>query len=194
MSQPEIDPVKISKSKSEIDSVKISKSQSKIGVVEDDPKCTAKSANLLLANMIRAFHTVVVIFVLLAPFSNIPAFLVLHITFSISLLVHWYANNNECSLSYIESKLRGLDRTESFTHQFVAPMYDMSKTEWSRLCYIITIVLMCISIYYLYNSKKVSDAMECWRKTASNPDYKILPFYKKIGITLNCFKPVLVWC
>lgn len=165
----------------------------KIGLV-DDGTCDSKNTNLFLANMVRVFHTIVVIFILLAPFSNNPSFLILHITFSISLLAHWYANNNECSLTYIESKLRGLDRTKSFTHQFIAPLYDMSKTEWSRICYIVTIVLMCISIYYLYNSEKVARTFQCWKDISSTEDYKSLSFSQRMLARFHCFKDLFVWC
>jgi hypothetical protein len=157
--------------------------------------CDENQANLTLANYIRAFHTIVVIFILLAPFSNIPAFLILHITFSISLLLHWYTNNNECSLTYLEAKLRGLDRTQAFTHKFIAPMYEMSSTEWSKICYIVTITLMCVSIYYLYNSDKVSKAMECFNnRRETYPEYDSLPFYQRVIFSFNCFKPLLIWC
>jgi len=108
--------------------------------------------NIILANMINLFHIIVILFVLFIPFSNIPMLLLLHIVFSMSLLVHWYNNNNQCSLTLLESKLRGLDVTESFTYKFIAPLYDVSKTDWSKICYSFTIVLMIVSIYRLYNS------------------------------------------
>jgi hypothetical protein len=152
-----------------------------------------KNVNIFLANLISIFHTIVVLFVLIAPFTNIPSLLILHITFSISLLVHWWFNNDECSLTYIESKLRGLDRTEGFTYKFIAPMYNISKTEWSRLCYIVTIILLCVSIYYLYKSERVSRAFECYKKITSDQEYLIKPFYEKIPIIFECFKDLLIW-
>lgn len=159
-----------------------------------EEKCDEHSTNIFLANIIYAFHVAVIIFILLAPFSNIPAFLILHVTFSFSLLLHWYNNNNECSLTYMEAKLRGLDRTESFTHKFIAPLYDISRTEWSRICYIVTIVLMFVSIHYLYNSDKVSQAWKCFTDRNSDPEYKNLPLYRRIIFSFNCFKPLLIWC
>mgnify|MGYP000604092704 CR=1 FL=1 len=45
----------------------------------------------------------VIIFILLAPFSNIPAFLILHVTFSFSLLLHWY-NYQEIILKLLLQK------------------------------------------------------------------------------------------
>jgi hypothetical protein len=158
-----------------------------------DEKCDKRGVNIFLANLVFVFHTIVILFVLTAPFSNIPALLILHITFSISLILHWWFNSNECSLTYIEAKLRGLDKTQSFTHQFVAPMYEISTTEWSKICYIITIVLLCVSMYYLYNSERVSKAMSLYRSLSNNPDYLTKSFYEKSFITFNCFKDLLFW-
>lgn len=181
-----------------INSIKLQKPKSmspkpKVDDLQEE-KCDEQSANIFLANMIYLFHIIVIVFVLLAPFSNIPAILILHVTFSFSLLIHWYNNNNECSLTYMEAKLRGLDRTESFSHKFISPLYDISKTEWSRYCYIITIVLMCVSIYYLYHSDKVSKAWKCFNDRSKNLEYKNMPLYKKIIFGFNCFKPLLIWC
>ena len=158
-----------------------------------DEKCDKRGVNIFLANLVFVFHTIVVLFVLTAPFSNIPALLILHITFSISLILHWWFNSNECSLTYIEAKLRGLDKTQSFTHQFVAPMYEISTTEWSKICYIITIVLLCVSMYYLYNSERVSRAFGLYKSLSNDPDYLTKSFYEKSFITFNCFKDLLIW-
>lgn len=167
-----------------IDNPKVENFQSKFGL--------SKSTSIMLANLIWIFHTLVILFILIGPFLNSPALWVLHITFSISLLVHWYGNNNMCSLSMFEAKLRGLDYTNSFSHQFIAPIYDISNTQWSTLCYIITITLMTISIYYLYNSKAFSNALTCFRqqmkKYKDNPE----PFPYRLLAYVKCFLPLLI--
>lgn len=148
--------------------------------------------NLLFANLIRIFHMIIILFVFLAPFSNIPALLILHITFSFSLLVHWYYNNNACSLTLLEANLRGIDVNKSFTHQFIAPMYDISQTQWSRICYIITIILMSISIYYLYHSEKVAKVLKCFEKRHENPEWNDFSIFQKSYFFFNCFKELLI--
>ena len=112
--------------------------------------------NAFLADVIWWFHLVVVLFVLLAPLSNTPYILLLHFVFCISLLVHWGANSNSCSLSIIESQLRGVPYTKSFSHQFIAPVYDISKTSWSKFVHVITLIVMSVSFYKLYHSKSYS--------------------------------------
>jgi len=148
--------------------------------------------NIILANMINLFHIIVILFVLFIPFSNVPMLLLLHVVFSLSLLVHWYNNNNQCSLTLIESKLRGLDVTESFTYKFIAPLYDVSKTEWSKICYSFTIVLMIFSIYRLYNSKRLQDALQCFSEIRKQQEWVSGTFYDKLRISNKCFGQLFI--
>lgn len=120
--------------------------------------------NAFLADVIWLFHVVVVLFVLLAPLSNTPYILLLHFVFGLCLIVHWAANSNACSLTVMECQLRGVPVTQSFSHKFIAPVYDISQTSWSTLVYSVTIFTMIVSLYKLYNSnsfdafkKQVSD-------------------------------------
>jgi|UniRef100_A0A6C0DUN5 hypothetical protein len=175
---------KSQKSHSDIDNPEVETFQNKFGL--------SKSTSIMLANLIWVFHTLVILFILIGPFLNSPALWVLHITFSISLLVHWYGNNNMCSLSMFEAKLRGLDYTDSFSHQFIAPIYDISNTQWSTLCYIITITLMTISIYYLYNSEAFGNALSCFREQMKKYKDNPQPFPYRLLAYVKCFLPLLI--
>lgn len=158
---------------------------------ESDKTSTNKyEKNLFLANFIHVLHILIILFVLTAPFVNIPSLLILHIVFSISLITHWYYNNNQCSLSIIEANLRGLDRTDSFSHKIIAPIYDISKTEWITFCYIITIVLMCVSIYQLYNNVKFKECWQCFYEIGD--EFYEMTFYKRMVYTATCFKPLFI--
>ena len=143
--------------------------------------------NIYLANFIYVLHILVILFVIFAPFSNIPSILIIHIAFSFSLLVHWIANNNACSLTYLESQLRGIDVKDSFTYQFISPVYDISKTDWSRICYTITIIVLIISIYKLSNSKAFSKSLKCYNDLSNDPKYNTLPFYQRFKMSILCF-------
>lgn len=146
--------------------------------------------NLLLANLIATFHLIIILFILFAPFCNIPAIIFLHFVFGLSLLVHWINNQNICSLSLIESKLRGINYTQSYTHKFIAPVYDISESDWSTFCYVITIVLMFVSIYALYTSQRIKN-MKIYYKNAKNELLKQnggseLTWNESIPIYRNC--------
>lgn len=152
-----------------------------------NPECKPTSMNLLLADSIFIFHIIIILFVLFAPFTNIPAILILHITFAICLIVHWYTNSNVCSLSIFEAQLRGLDRQDTFTHKFVAPMYEISATEWSNIVWIITIIVLCISLYKLYNSEKFKMAWKCYSKSPSRNTLR-----ENLNQLMECFKPLFI--
>lgn len=135
----------------------------------------------------------IILFILFVPFTKIPAYLILHIVFSISLLVHWYNNNNACSLSMFESKLRGIPYTNSFSHQFIAPIYDISSTEWSDICYKVTILLMGVSIYYLITSPKWSIFNKCIKETKKYiKQNKNLTWNEKMNLYINCIEPLFI--
>jgi hypothetical protein len=142
--------------------------------------------NLLLANLISIFHIIIVLFMLIAPFSKIPAFLILHIVFSICLFVHWSTNSNICSLTLFEGQFRGIKDIDTLSYQFISPIYDISKTDASNLAWIITFIMLCISVYYLYNNVQFKESMQLYNKI--NKD---LPFTEKIKQIIKCFIPLL---
>lgn len=143
--------------------------------------------NELLANVIFVFHCVIILFVLFAPFTYNPALLILHITFCISLLIHWVNNSNACSLTLIESQLRGLDHTDTFSHKFISPIYDISATNWNTICYIITIFVLLLSIYFLIKSDKFKQAYNCYCELKFD---KGTTLYTKFTAYLNCVRPL----
>lgn len=106
--------------------------------------------NILLANLIRLFHIVIILFIFIVPFTNKSGLLVLHIVFSLTILFHWICNSDVCCLSLFESQLRGIEYTDTFIHEFIAPIYNISTQALSRLCYIIIITLMVKSIWSLW--------------------------------------------
>ena len=148
--------------------------------------------NAFLANLIMIFHILVIIFMILAPFSNSSSFLILHIVFSFSLLIHWYANNNLCSLTLLEGKLRGVDYQNGFIHQFISPVYSMQNTEWNNICYSLTIILLSISIYRLYKSKKIDEFLDCYKRTKNtiknDDNLNRLPLHKKFAMYFSCLE------
>ena len=111
--------------------------------------------NILLANLVRLFHIFIILFVLIAPFINDSSILILHISFCICLMIHWIFNSDQCVLTHLEKKLRGVSDDEAFTYKFIAPMYNITHTRWNNLVWIITIIMCLISIYNLINNEKI---------------------------------------
>lgn len=141
-----------------------------------------------LADCIWAFHVSIVLFVLIAPFTNILALLVIHVAFCVTLLVHWWFNSNVCSLSVIEANLRSVPYTDSWTHQFIAPVYEINKTTWSHIAWGITILLMLVSVHKIYTSDKWKSFVECFSRVSNSDDSN---FVKMNGFA-ECFKILFV--
>lgn len=135
---------------------------------------------MFLANCIWFFHLTVILIILILPFTNVPSLLLMHSVFSISLLTHWYFNSNTCSLTLLESTLRGIPNDKSFSHQFISPIYDMSNSDWSNTCYIVVICLMSISLYKFLKSDTLQESIKCLKSD------------KTIREKFKCFLPILV--
>jgi uncharacterized protein involved in cysteine biosynthesis len=120
----------------------------------------------MLSYIINVFHLIVILFILLGPFiyKNSPLVLVLHIVSSISLLIHWYYNDDTCCLTELETYLSGGDKVDTFSYKFISPIYKISEKDWSKVCYVLTIGLMFISIYYLITSEKSKKIVENIKK------------------------------
>lgn len=137
------------------------------------------------ANIIWLFHLLVILFVCFAPFTKIPAILILHITFSICLITHWSVNSNICSLTVIESYFRGLPPTDTFMHQLISPIYDISSTDLNNIVHIVTYITMFISIYYLYESQKFKECLICYNKLTKEQ--------VTFSNILECIQPLFVF-
>ena len=149
------------------------------------------STNIFLANVIYYFHIFIVLFMVFVPFTNIPSLLILHIVSGICLLIHWKLNSNVCSLTILEAKLRGIDRVHTFTHEFIAPIYDISSTSWSHVCSILTILLVYISFIKILNNKSFKNTWDTCKKiynskNDSNPSIE----KSKIAQYIECIKPL----
>lgn len=144
--------------------------------------------NIFLADIVFVFHCIIVAFMILAPFTNIPAILVLHITSALCLITHWYFNSDVCSLSVLEANLRGLDRTHTFTHQFISPVYNITFTDWSTIVWITTSALLCVSMYKLYNSAKFESAFKCYKDKLTDD----LLFKDKVSLFFSCFSVLFI--
>ena len=111
--------------------------------------------NILIENIIKIIHIIIIIFMIIVPFINIPYLLILHITFSICLMIHWIMNSNECALSHIEAYYRKIPRCNTIMNRFITPLYQISDNQYIYFIWIITIILLIISLYKLYNSPKI---------------------------------------
>jgi hypothetical protein len=115
-----------------------------------------------LLYLIIALHTILVLFIVTIPFIGKNYLLFLHIVTGITILFHWIFNNNICSLTIIEYKLREIisgkpvEKKDCFMARLIEPVYDFKKNHQSRriLLYTILIGLILLSIYKLRRNYK----------------------------------------
>ena len=107
--------------------------------------------------LITVLHILVVLFVIIAPFSDSNYLLIMHIILIPFIVLHWVLNNNTCSLTLAEKYIREIsygiksDDKDCFVYQFIAPIYDFNKDHevYSNFIYTVTLGLWAISVYKL---------------------------------------------
>ena len=115
--------------------------------------------------LISVLHVMVILFVTCAPFSNSNYLLIMHIIIIPFILLHWYLNNNSCSLTamekFVKDKTAGQEtnKEDCFSYKFIAPIYDFNKNtkDFSNFTYIITIGLWLTSIYSFISKIKCGE-------------------------------------
>lgn len=104
----------------------------------------------MLEILIQLVHLCLIILTVITPFveweTNQKLILILHITWCLSLLVHWYFNNDVCALTFFEQMITKKDMSEGFIYNIISPIYKITSIEIK----IITILLMCVSIYKFF--------------------------------------------
>lgn len=133
---------------------------------------------MILATIIRIIHLMIIAFILVAPFSKLAPILLLNITGCWSLLVHWSANNDVCCLTLMEAKLRGIDYTKGFLHQFVSPVYKITDDQISKIANYVVIISMLVSIYNLLETKAFEKAKKCYENNGKLIDCIKILFQK----------------
>ena len=112
-----------------------------------------------LLYLIIALHTLLVLFIVLIPFIGKNYLLFLHIITGITILIHWIANNNICSLTIIEYKLREIitkkpvNRQDCFMARLIDPIYDFKKNNHNRRIFLYT-VLIGLTLFSAYKLRR----------------------------------------
>ncbi len=101
----------------------------------------------MLLLLVKLCHYILILFILIAPFINIPALLVIHIIVSISLLFHWYLDSDVCFLTYLEAYLTGKNVNNGFIYSIISPIYKISKLQVKHIIWTSTILLLFISFH-----------------------------------------------
>ena len=108
----------------------------------------------LVVLIIRCLHIFLIVFMVGVPLTkNVDwSLLVLHLSTSILLLLHWAVNEDKCAMTYLESYIRGIPVSNSFMYQLVSSVYNINDEKLKKIVTFSTIILGGISAYRLYKS------------------------------------------
>lgn len=115
----------------------------------------------LIADAIFLIHVIIVSFVLVAPISNSLSVLILHVAFSLTLMLHWSVNSNVCCLSVMESWFRKVSISKTFMNRIMEPIYVISENNLSNVIWGVTILLAVISCYKISIHKNLGNLVRC---------------------------------
>jgi len=109
-------------------------------------------------------HILIIIFIILAPFSDSNYILLLHSIIIPLIVMHWILNNDICSLTLMEKKIReklyGKNNiSKCFTCKIIEPVYNFKDNykKYDKLLYFIVSGLWLISVYKLYYKYKIGE-------------------------------------
>jgi hypothetical protein len=106
---------------------------------------------------ISVLHIMVVLFILMAPFSDNNGLIFLHTVVVPFIIIHWIFNNNNCFLTLLEKHIKKIShgikspRNDTFIYQFISPIYSFNSDHenYSTFIYCFTIMLWLISVFHI---------------------------------------------
>lgn len=104
-------------------------------------------ASEFAANIVRLLHVLFVFWMVVTPFSSNEPMLVLHLFVTPFLWFHWLVNDDACSLTLLETKLRGVECSESFFHSVVSPIYKPRDQDVREMAWIASVALWFVTLY-----------------------------------------------
>jgi len=107
------------------------------------------NTNIILANVIRFIHILIILFVLFAPFTNNIHLLQYHLLFVPFIVLRWIFNYDKCNITIIEQNLRNCKENEGFIYKIIKPIYKPPKEHLIIFMYLITLIL------WIYTLRKI---------------------------------------
>ena len=126
--------------------------------------------NEILLAVIQLFHLIVVLFVVITPFTNNVQFLFLYAFVIPFIYLHWLLGDNTCALTMAEKAVRKQlygeepDPNDCFSARLINPIYDFNQNyeQFNKLTYIVTFTLWLIVMYKLVRKYQTGE-IKSWR-------------------------------
>lgn len=114
--------------------------------------------NELFLQIITFVHILVILFIIIVPFTSCNYLLLLYIIVVPFIVFHWVINDNTCALTLLEQHVRSelygepTNRNDCFTARLIEPIYDFANDyqSFSTAIYIGVFLLWALAVYKLY--------------------------------------------
>ena len=116
------------------------------------------TSNDIILFLINIIHILVIIFVVIAPFTNSNLFLLLHSIVVPFIMIHWILNNDTCAITlmekYVRIQMNGgdyVDDKDCISYKVIGPIYNFMNehVDYSRWTWIMTSMLWFVTLYKL---------------------------------------------
>lgn len=115
--------------------------------------------NTITLYFVTTIHIIVIMLVLLIPFTDSNYLLTLYVIFIPFMVLHWILNDNTCCLTVMEKTIKeqitgkNVDKNDCITYKLISPIYDFNKNhkEFETFTYSLTFILWLTASYKLYD-------------------------------------------
>ncbi len=118
--------------------------------------------------LINLIHLLVILFVIIVPFTNYTFLLLIHSVIVPFIMLHWLLNNDTCALTLMEKYFRiqmnggeYVDVKDCISYKLIGPVYNFMNdhVDYSKWTWVMTSTLWFITLYKL-RSKYINDEFE----------------------------------
>ncbi len=122
--------------------------------------------NKLLLFIINIIHILVILFVVIVPFTNNDFLLMIHTIIIPFIMVHWLLNNDTCAITLAEQFVRvqmnggkPVDDKECIAYKVIGPVYTFMNdyADYSTWTWSLTTGLWFMSTFKVVNKYKTGE-------------------------------------
>jgi hypothetical protein len=125
--------------------------------------------NNILLFLINVIHILVILFVVITPFTNSLFLLSLHSFIVPFIMLHWLLNNDTCAITiaekFVRTKMNGgqvVNDNDCLSYKVIGPVYNFmnDNVDYSKWTWTMTFTLWLITIiklYYKYENGELSN-------------------------------------
>jgi hypothetical protein len=135
----------------------------------------------IAANIIRLLHILLVLFLIITPFTDNEPLIVLEFIVLPFIFLHWILGDDTCCLTVAESMARGLTleeakNGESFFHNLVSPVYKISDKDTRQVAWGVGIILWLITLFKIIRKPQmIKDMFTNAKKVLKGERLEVIP-------------------